>query len=67
MQGYLELTTTKGKKMVLRADTITMIQPLADDGLCFIDTGKSVYNVVYDYDELVDAHQDALKELEVTR
>lgn len=53
--------------MVLRADTITMIQPLADDGLCFIDTGKSVYNVVYDYDELVDAHQDALKELEVTR
>jgi len=66
MKGYLELTTTKGKPMVLRADTITMIQPISD-GLCFIDTGKSVYNVVYDYDELVDAHQDALKELEVTR
>lgn len=52
--------------MVIRADTITMIQPISD-GLCFIDTGKSIYNVAYDYEELVDAHQDALKELEVTR
>lgn len=66
MKGYLDLTTTKGKEMVVRADTITMIQPISP-GVCYIDTGRSIYNVSYDYAELREAHQDALKELEVTR